>query len=177
MNFGKFEIPLFKVDQFSSIVNNIVVNNKLRRINTEIGDYSTITGSQYLLSDYEDDLFEIIDYYENEIFKCELILNDAWVIYGTEGTFHTVHTHTSDQNDVLDNEKCTVLYLQTNKDQYPFSCFYAYLENNNGINPYIYTHCPAKGDLLFFSPTTLHGTYPQRKGLRQTLNMDFTLIN
>ena len=62
---------------------------------------------------------------------------------------------------------CTVLFLDTSGISTPNGDFYAILNND------VYQYSPQKGDLLIFTSDVCHGTYPQVKGLRHTLNLDF----
>ena len=122
---------------------------------------STIGGDDFHLMPRQEELDDIIDHYEH-ILGRELQLLNAWSVYGDEGNFHLVHRHHKFPKYI-----CTVLFLDTEGVQSPHGDFYAVLNNN------VYQFSPQKGDLLIFSSDVCHGTYPQVKGLRQTLNMDF----
>jgi hypothetical protein len=104
-------------------------------------------------------------------------LLNAWTVLGQEKGYHVVHSH--DPNNTIQDQKiATVLYLNTTpKSEWQLineeeaGNFYALYYRNDKIN--YWTYAPKKGDLLIFPSNTFHGTYPQPKGLRQTLNMDF----
>jgi mRNA degradation ribonuclease J1/J2 len=122
---------------------------------------STINGKDYAMIEKKDDLKNIIKIYERLLNK-KLDLKNAWTVYGQEGTYHTIHRHAS-----TDKFICTVLFLDTSGVSTPNGDFYAVLNNT------VYQYSPRKGDLLIFSSDVCHGTYPQVKGLRHTLNLDF----
>ena len=106
-------------------------------------------------------IIEKIKQVSNQIKKVELIA--SWTCIGKKGTYHTAHKHNT--NDDL----VAVLYLACPEATYPDGAIY-FIENNE-----VYRHMPVTGDLLIFPATTIHGTYPQGEGLRQTLNMDFKI--
>ena len=90
---------------------------------------------------------------------------------GYKGSYHTVHKHNNKINHIS-----VVLYLNVNKTQQnnENGNFYCFLNNQNNIQ--YYSHKPKKNDLIIMPVWLLHGVYPQEKGLRQTLNLDFELI-
>ena len=122
---------------------------------------STINGKDYAMIDKKDDLKSIVEIYQKLLDK-KLDLQNAWTVYGQEGTYHTAHRHAQ-----TDKFICTVLFLDTTGVSTPNGDFYAILNNE------VYQFSPRKGDLLVFSSDVCHGTYPQVKGLRHTLNLDF----
>jgi len=125
---------------------------------------STINGKDYVMIDKKDDLKGIVQIYEKILGK-KLDLQNAWTVYGQEGTYHTAHRHAK-----IDKFICTVLFLDTTGVSTPNGDFYAVLNND------VYQYSPRKGDILIFSSDVCHGTYPQVKGLRHTLNMDFIAL-
>ena len=103
----------------------------------------------------------------------DLNLISAWSVKGQEHGYHTLHKH-----DYLEKKLhiASVVYLSTPKmpkeeitrETNNFYC----LLNNKGNLTY-YTYRPVDGDIMVFPVWLWHGAYPQSKGLRQTLNMDF----
>jgi|TARA_R100000081_G_C4752883_1_gene135397 hypothetical protein len=122
---------------------------------------STVKGTDYHLMDKSDELCDIIPMYE-AIMERKLRLRNAWTVYGQEGSYHLIHRHHFSADFI-----CTVLFLDTSGISTPNGDFYAVLNND------VYQYSPQKGDLLIFSSDVCHGTYPQVKGLRHTLNLDF----
>ena len=122
---------------------------------------STVKGTDYHLMDKSDELYDIIPIYET-ILEKKLRLRNAWTVYGKEGSYHMAHRHHCTA-DFL----CTVLFLDTSGISTPNGDFYAILNND------VYQYSPQKGDLLIFTSDVCHGTYPQVKCLRHTLNLDF----
>jgi len=125
---------------------------------------STVKGKDFVLIEKKKELRSIVEIYERLLSK-QLDLHNAWTVYGEEGTYHTLHRHS-----IVPDFICTVLFLETQGVSAPNGDFYAVL-NNEG-----YQFTPRKGDILFFSSDVFHGTYPQVKGLRHTLNMDFVTV-
>jgi hypothetical protein len=122
---------------------------------------STVNGEDYHLLAKKDEMHDIISLYET-IVGTKLDLQNAWTVYGQEGTYHTIHRHAKKPDFI-----CTVLFLDTTGVSTPNGDFYAVLNNE------VYQFSPRKGDMLIFSSDVCHGTYPQVKGLRHTLNLDF----
>tara|TARA_A100000171_G_C2128895_1_gene145338 strand:- start:892 stop:1413 length:522 start_codon:yes stop_codon:yes gene_type:complete len=92
----------------------------------------------------------------------------GWTVYGQEDSYHTIHVHSSrDKNDIA-----TVLYLSTAEviDGHEGNLFLIPKDDEfKQFNPIV-------GDLFVFPTYVMHGTYPQGKGLRQTLNLDFEVL-
>ena len=166
-----FIMALFKienVDEYKTLIGNLIVEENLEDISKE---YTTKYGVQYNLYHSErarealtpltNVIIEKIKQVSNQIKKVELIA--SWTCIGKKGTYHTAHKHNT--NDDL----VAVLYLACPEATYPDGAIY-FIENNE-----VYRHMPETGDLLIFPATTIHGTYPQGEGLRQTLNMDFKI--
>tara|TARA_R100001163_G_scaffold18893_3_gene16682 strand:+ start:2724 stop:3287 length:564 start_codon:yes stop_codon:yes gene_type:complete len=108
----------------------------------------------------------------------DINLLNAWTVLGQEGGYHVVHSHDPNRPFGEDQKIATVLYLNTtpkskwqsiNEDE--AGHFYALYYREGKIK--YWTYEPKKGDLLIFPSNMFHGAYPQPKGLRQTLNMDF----
>ena len=108
-------------------------------------------------------------------FKCnELTLLNAWSILGDEHSYHSLHKHNNKTNFIS-----SVIYLTVPKFD-----DYKYPGNSPGDFYYVYqqdqeiqynNHKPQIGDLLILPVWLWHGTYPQTKGLRQTLNLEFEI--
>jgi len=139
----------------------LLIDNLISSCSSPSWYKSTVNGKDYVLMQKEKELSFIVSIYEN-ILNLKLKLQNAWTIYGEEGTYHTIHRHSQESKYI-----CTVLFLDTSGVSTPNGDFYAVVHNQ----PYQYS--PKKGDLLIFSSDVCHGTYPQSKGLRQTLNLDF----
>jgi len=102
--------------------------------------------------------------------KINLNLLNAWTVLGQKGSYHILHRHNSCENIHI----ASVLYLNVpKKSSNEEGCFYFCFRQKNEIVPYY--HKPKKGDLLIFPIWLWHGSYPQNKGLRQTLNLDFKI--
>lgn len=124
---------------------------------------STVKGNDFHLMEKKNELCGIINIYETVLEK-KLEIQNAWTVYGQEGSFHQIHRHHANPSFI-----CTVLFLETQGVSTPNGDFYAVLNNE------VYQYSPCKGDMLIFSSDVCHGTYPQVKGLRQTLNIDFRI--
>jgi hypothetical protein len=96
----------------------------------------------------------------------DLEFDDSWTVYGYKGAYHRMHHHIKDFNGIS-----TVLYLAMSEHTEHHECgsFYAVLD---GECPRYKTNY---GDLIIFPSHLPHGTYPQGRGLRQTLNFDFRI--
>ena len=168
INFIMAYFKIEDVDDYKSLIDKLIVEEKLEDISKE---YTTKYGVQYNLYHSEkirqelnpltNVIIEKIKQVSNQIKKVELIA--SWTCIGKKGTYHTAHKHNT--NDDL----VAVLYLACPEATYPDGAIY-FIENNE-----VYRHMPVTGDLLIFPATTIHGTYPQGEGLRQTLNMDFKI--
>jgi hypothetical protein len=98
-----------------------------------------------------------------------LKLLSAWTVLGHKNSYHLLHNH-NDKKDHI----ASVLYLKVPdlKSKEEGNFYYVYQKNNKTNYG---THHPKKGDLIIFPIWLLHGVYPQPKGLRQTLNLDFEI--
>lgn len=147
--------------------------------NTE-GKSTSAEGRQYDLTDKINTTLKPIIGIYNMIFLGHQIRANpliAWTVVGEEGCYHTVHRHNNDRSL---NHISTVLYLQiaenTEKDDKDHrGGFYYFDYINDDIN--IVTIKPQVGDLFLFPIVMFHGSYPQAKGFRQTLNIDFEIMN
>ncbi|AOO10536.1 hypothetical protein RW03080701_167 [Synechococcus phage S-RIM8] len=158
------------VDEYKTLIDKLIVEENLEDISKE---YTTKYGLQYNLYHSErarneltpitDIIVKKIKETSNQISNADLIA--AWTCIGKKGTYHTAHKHNTN------NDLVAVLYLECPEASYPDGAIY-FIENNE-----VYRHMPETGDLLVFPATTIHGTYPQGEGLRQTLNMDFRITS
>lgn len=127
---------------------------------------------QYDLKSYDiDSLNKHIVPILNSNFQNYDFLNvSAWTVYGEEYGYHTIHKHS--QADVEDI--CTVTYLMVPEPNFNFSgdIFFVLRDLDNELQPIVLT--PKVGDIFIFPSHLLHGTTPQPKGTRQTLNLDYT---
>lgn len=172
-----------------NIDNLIQVVNKGTEISVSVPlDYLSISGNyytkQYSLFKYFKNSSELNSLKEKILlnlnthlkFKCnKLILQNAWSILSYEHSYHTLHKHNNNKINWI----TSVIYLAVSKfDDYkyprdsPGDFYYVYqqdkeIQYNN--------HKPQIGDLLIFPVWLWHGTYPQAKGLRQTLNLEFEI--
>lgn len=111
-------------------------------------------------------------------FKSNFNLNliSAWSVKGQEHGYHTLHKH-----DYLEKKLhiASVVYLSTPKmpkEEITRETNNFYCLLNNGGNLSYYTYRPVDGDIMVFPVWLWHGAYPQSKGLRQTLNIDFEAV-
>ncbi len=117
---------------------------------------------------------EKIKFHLNKFVHKELNLEllSAWTVLGQKDSYHTLHKH----NEYNTKHIATVLYLETppySKDD--FGNFYFLFRHGSEIIKH--SHKPRKGDLIIFPVWIWHGAYPQQEGLRQTLNLDFKIVD
>lgn len=174
-------ITHLKLQNTDNIKNNIDEILKTKKEVDLGGDhYSTSKESrQFMLFEHRHDelLVPVIDFIKNLVEQnrgVNLKLSGAWTVLGQENGYHTVHRH----NMTSLEELCTVLYLESplntpEQDTDGKGAFYYFdYENSHLMCKHF---LPTKGDLLIFPAYMLHGSYPQAKGLRQTLNLDFSI--
>tara|TARA_R100000781_G_scaffold1181_1_gene1872 strand:+ start:99 stop:704 length:606 start_codon:yes stop_codon:yes gene_type:complete len=90
-----------------------------------------------------------------------------WSVYGQEDSYHTFHAH---NNNNLPHV-ATVTYLDISKDnEQKGGQFYGLLDNK------YFEIKPEVGTFIILGINIFHGTYPQGKGLRRTINLDFEMI-
>ena len=157
------------IDGFEDTLNNITqgetpidISNKSTRGNESL---------QFSLNNYFKDIKNITNTVTQQLKRIEPLQNkkfnllEGWTVYGRQGGYHMVHNH-----GIL-NHVSVVIYLKTPKQE---GQFYYFLLNNNEIE------CdeiqPEEGMMIVMPTKTLHGSYPQAKGLRHTLNLDFEMI-
>jgi hypothetical protein len=168
---------------FKNEVNRIIVEKKIEN-NIQGKSTTGINCEQYDLFQYSNDIQIVIDKIkykietslkENNFISQNLSLQikSAWVVLGFENCFHTIHKHNS---KCYSNHISTVTYLNLpENDKNRSGNFYAILRDNENENN-DYHHSPELGEIIMFPVWVYHGTYPQGKGLRQTLNMDFEVV-
>jgi hypothetical protein len=100
--------------------------------------------------------------------NCDLKLMSAWTVLGKENSYHTVHNH----NKKNLNYVSTVTYLNVPKKDK--GLFYYFFQNEENLEHKIIE--PNKNMVIIMPSWIYHGVYPQGKGLRQTLNLDFEYI-
>jgi hypothetical protein len=101
----------------------------------------------------------------------------CWSVSGEEGSYHRIHRHMPFNGEDVEktNRISTVLYLDIpSKTNVADGDFYFVVKENNEIKSYSIE--PKVGDFIVMSANVFHGTYPQSKGLRITLNMDFIYV-
>lgn len=103
----------------------------------------------------------------------ELHAVSAWTVVGEEGSYHTIHEHGP-------MNICSVTYLKVPEHQeYPQGQIYFVMHSDGytGLSTpssRVLHVQPQEGMIVIFPSWMLHGVYPQGKGTRQTLNIDFS---
>ena len=106
----------------------------------------------------------------------KIYANSAWTVTGGEGSYHSIHDHGA-------SNISSVVYLEVpNNDEelnLPSGSLFFVLDANGYTNlsvpNYRTVHIkPKKGMIVIFPSWLLHGVYPQEKGVRRTLNIDFS---
>ena len=102
----------------------------------------------------------------------KLKTTNAWTVIGNKGGYHKLHKHCFNTEK---NKICSVIYLKTpDKSDGENGNFYCVYKKYGQIK--YFSHKPKVGDIIVFPVWLLHGVYPQDKGTRQSLNMDFYII-
>ena len=117
----------------------------------------------------------------NSQFLSHLRPYGVWTVRGGKGSFHKVHQHNA-KGSVLGIS--SVLYLnvpQTNDDTQPNNNIYFVMNSGpttvfSPDQPSVVEISPKCGELYIFPNWLLHGTYPQSEGLRQTFNIDYSVV-
>ena len=111
--------------------------------------------------------------HNRNINKIKLV--NLWTVYGQENSYHKLHYHINFKNtNKALNHISTVTYLSVaEKNIHQSGNFhFVYLKNNQVC----YEEIDAKkGNILIMPVRIWHGSYPQGKGLRQTLNLDLEI--
>lgn len=114
--------------------------------------------------------------------KYELFHSNSWSVTGEEGGYHLIHSHHENplclssvlytkvpdknilSNDEFDNMSGNIFFVMNS--------LFDNIYNKKSKTIHI---LPSVGKLLIFPSWLLHGTYPQSKGTRQTLNINYYL--
>lgn len=107
-----------------------------------------------------------------------LNLEASWIVKGQSHGYHKLHCHRY-LEDAKTSNIATVIYLEMEPEE-PMrgpddrdGYFYYVVPENNDI---IYGTIKPKVNKMIIFPTWLwHGTYPQKKGKRTSLNLDFSI--
>jgi hypothetical protein len=150
------------------------VDSLVREINSDLNGKSTngLNSKQYdLFNSNIDPLNKImISILEKQFDNFSFLNVSAWTVCGEEYGYHSIHQH----SDEGVQDICTVSYLKTPQEINPHlsgNIFFIMRDSLNKIN--IVDLSPKEGDIYIFPCHVFHGTYPQSKGLRQTLNLDY----
>jgi hypothetical protein len=148
---------------------------KDNEINIKLKSTRGLKSKQYKLLQTEDNK-EVFDIVKKETVRClkkhrsknlDIKPVSSWIVCGQEHGYHELHRH---NNNPLSDSIATVTYLDVPKSK-DKGTFYCIVEGNAyGITPKV-------GKLLILPVNVFHGTYPQGKGLRTTLNIDFEIIH
>lgn len=142
--------------------------------------------------DSEDDFFEpdgwievekrYLDQIQKEIVNhripsdvpINLTTHSAWSVTGHEGSYHTAHFHQG-------SDLSAVIYTDIPDNQtFPDGSIFFILHSDGDIAfkniPHKVLHLnPAEGMMIIFPSHVIHGVYPQKEGLRRTLNLDLNV--
>jgi len=161
------------IKNFDSIINNSIIKKDDLTLKSTRGFLS----EQYDLFDNKESFNIVTEEIKNELKKInkdiDYNLVAAWTVIGKENSYHEVHRH----NERNVNHVATVLYLNVpERNMHQSGDFYYFIKNSlNNISCEIIS--PKKGTLIVMPIDLLHGSYPQSKGIRQTLNLDFEMVN
>lgn len=167
-------IALFK-DHTDTLIKN------LNAIDLEQKSTRGSLSKQYDLWHYDIDVINkyIIPILKKNFENYDFLNASAWTVYGEEYGYHMIHNHGQGHLKSLDENAnikdiCTVTYLRVPEPNLYFSgdIFFVLRDSNNELEAI--TISPEVGDMFIFPSHLLHGTYPQPKGTRQTLNLDYT---
>jgi len=155
------------IKNFDTIINNSIIEKDDLTLKSTRG----VLSEQYDLFDNREKLNIIVEEIKNELKKInkdfDYNLVAAWTVIGKENSYHEVHRH---------NNVATVLYLNVpERNMHQSGDFYYFIKDSfNNISCEIIS--PKKGTLIIMPIDLLHGSYPQSKGKRQTLNLDFEMV-
>jgi hypothetical protein len=154
--------------------NNIQSNIHLTSSTGNIEQYNLVNhiGQSYIIDDLSKLIFNKLQERKLIMKNNDLVRQQCWTAIGKKGAYHTVHSH----NTQIMRAVVCVFYLQTpNKDQNDIhdrsGNFFMFSRRNE-----LMEFSPKEGDYIIFPTWIYHGTYPQSKGYRQTLNIDYTIL-
>lgn len=156
MNISYIDIQTTK--QIKRNLNNLLEN--ITEPSNKIPFFQGNNKKQYHLNGYRKDLQFIID----DLTPKDSIVYNIWSCIGSEGCYHDLHQHSKDTED----REAMILYLSVSDKDGDF----IYINNDKKFNIK-----PEIGMKLTFPVDTLHGSTPQGKGFRQTLNIDYIKLN
>lgn len=188
----KIEVPQKTINLFNQYVDTTVSNVDPIDLNEKStrGNLS----KQYDLKSSNIELFNkvIIPILEDHFKNFTFTNVDAWTVYGEEYGYHKIHKHnlmetnpfflTGDGNFIaLDtsvpiDDISTVTYLKVPKPNFNFFGDVFFVLRNLKNNLEVFNIAPKVGDIFIFPCHLFHGTTPQPKGTRQTLNLDYRPI-
>ena len=166
------------------------INNAIKDLNKEDLENLSTRGKyskQYVLKDLflNEENFKFILENCNKVITEEfkkrngteplISLNNAWTVLGDKHSFHTMHKHKNTPQNIIS----TVIYLTVppkdvnDPELVDMGNFYYILNKHNRL--LYYSHYPKASDFFIFPSWIWHGSYPQVKGTRQTLNLDFNI--
>lgn len=103
-----------------------------------------------------------------------LNLMASWIVEGKDYGYHQLHKHNKRVPHIA-----TVIYLDIytedqlrNDEDFDGYFYYVVPENNEIVYKYIE---PKENKMIIFPVWIWHGTYPQKKGRRTSLNLDFSI--
>ena len=199
MNLNSDWLLDFKIDNTIDIKDKINSTIKyLKKVDVKYKSTRGILSEQYDLlniflneKDYSQILDKIKQISIKNIIEKKMIKNvkdlkliNAWTVSGYEGSYHELHNHCEygyDDNSLKKlkkNQISTVLYLNVDnksvEEKRNEGYFYFIIKQDDDLE--YYNIKPETGKFLVFPIWIFHGTYPQSNGLRQTLNLDFEVI-
>ena len=187
----KFKKDWLLIDKIDTIELNLAIDKIIKDFDVELMKEVSTHGKnskQYRLTQYlknhtvsnlvKNKIKTLLTNKFNQNTRLDLV--SAWTVKGQEHGFHVLHKHDYSIRSHINEDKtmhiASVIYLNMPKPikesvSRETNNFYCIL-NRNGETGY-YTYKPVVGDIIVFPIWLWHGAYPQSKGLRQTLNMDF----
>lgn len=101
-----------------------------------------------------------------------LSIESGWTVTGKEGSYHTIHEHGNDGISVI-------IYtdVPNHEDVFDNGMVYFVLHSGNYdefLSPYqrLPRFSPEEGLILIFPSWLVHGTFPQKEGVRTTVSFD-----
>lgn len=127
----------------------------------------------------------IVNHVKNSLVETRFIMSDenlhleaAWIVVGKPYGYHKLHCHRYLQDPKTPNI-ASVVYLEMEPEE-PIRAeddrdgyfYYAVPENNDIVYGAIK---PIVNKMILFPTWIWHGSYPQKKGRRTSLNLDFSI--